>query len=82
MLVEYGAVQIGGSSFICPVRSVALSRTMLSAEASTGNAASEWLNETLFTNYHRFVGTTRIVTGADLPTPKSENPADGSSKPH
>ncbi len=81
MLVEYGAVEIGGSSFICPVRSLALSRTLLSAEASTGPEASEWLNETLFTNYHRFVGTTRILTGADAPPPPPEKPADSTSKP-
>jgi len=67
MLVEYGAVEIGGSSFICPVRSLALSKTIIGADASTGDAASEWLNETLFTSYHRFASTTRIVTGAAQP---------------
>ena len=81
MLVEYGVVDIGGSGFVCPVRSVAYSRTMLGAETSMGNAASEWLNETLFTNYHRFVGTTRILTGADAAAPGTQKPPDGNSKP-
>jgi hypothetical protein len=67
ILVEYGAVEIGGSSFICPVRSLAFSKTQISAEASTGDAASEWLNETLFTGYHRFASTTRIVTDTTPP---------------
>jgi hypothetical protein len=64
MLVEYGPVRIADSSFICPVRSLALSKTVLNAEASTGNAPSEWLNETLFTDYHRFAATTRILDAA------------------
>jgi hypothetical protein len=67
MLVQYGEVEIGGSQFVCPVRSVALSRTVISAEASTGNAPSEWLNETLFTGYHRFAATARILAGEPSP---------------
>jgi hypothetical protein len=67
MLVQYGAVEIGGSRFILPVRSLALSKVAISAEASTGDAPSEWLNETLFTGYHRFASTTRILTGDPLP---------------
>ncbi|HEY1902996.1 MAG TPA: hypothetical protein VGG56_11215 [Terracidiphilus sp.] len=63
MLVQYGEVEIGGAKFTCPVRSVALSRTVIGAEASTGNTPSEWLNETRFTGYHRFAATTRILTG-------------------
>jgi hypothetical protein len=82
MLVDYGPVEVGGSNFICPVRSVAFSKSVLSAEASTGNAASEWLNETRFSAYRRFVGTTRIVVGADAATPNSETSADRNGKPH
>ena len=67
MLVQYGAVEIGGSRFILPVRSLALSKVAISAEASTGDAPSEWLNETLFTGYHRFASTTRILTGDPAP---------------
>jgi len=67
MLVQYGAVEIGGSQFILPVRSLALSKVAMSAEASTGDAPSKWLNETLFTGYHRFASTTRILTGDPAP---------------
>jgi hypothetical protein len=67
MLVQYGAVEIGGGRFILPVRSVALSKVAISAEASTGDAPSEWLNETQFTGYHRFASTTRILTGDQAP---------------
>jgi hypothetical protein len=67
MLVKYGAVEIGGSQFILPVRSLALSKVPISAEMSTGDAPSEWLNETLFTGYHRFASTTRILTGDQAP---------------
>jgi hypothetical protein len=67
MLVQYGAVEIGGSRFILPVRSLALSEVAMSAEASTGDAPSKWLNETLFTGYHRFASTTRILTGDQTP---------------
>jgi hypothetical protein len=67
MLVQYGAVEIGGNRFILPVRSLALSRVAISAEMSIGDAPSEWLNETLFTGYHRFASTTRILTGDHAP---------------
>ncbi len=80
MMVEYGPVEIGGGTFILPVRSVAFSRTILSTDAMTGSAPSQWLNETLFNNYHRFVGTTRILTDADA-APAPQKPADSESKP-
>jgi hypothetical protein len=67
MLVEYGAIEIAGSRFMLPVRSLASSKVAISAEASIGDAPSEWLNETLFTDYHRFAATTRIVTGEQAP---------------
>jgi hypothetical protein len=67
MLVQYGAVEIGENRFILPVRSLALSKVAFSAEMSTGDAPSEWLNETLFTGYHRFASTTRILTGDQAP---------------
>jgi hypothetical protein len=67
MLVQYGAVEIAGSQFILPVRSLAFSKVPISAEMSTGDAPSEWLNETLFTGYHRFASTTRILTGDQAP---------------
>jgi hypothetical protein len=67
IMVQYGQVQIGDSSFICPVRSLALSMATANAETVTGDAPSEWLNETLFTGYHRFASTTRIIPDAPAP---------------
>lgn len=67
ILVQYGVVQIGDGKFICPVRSLALSRAAVVAQAGSGDAPSEWLNETLFSDYHRYGSTTRIVTDTAAP---------------
>jgi hypothetical protein len=64
ILVQYGPVQIGDGTFICPVRSLALSAAALDSQASGGNAPPEWLNETVFTNYHRFGSTMRVIPDA------------------
>jgi hypothetical protein len=67
MMVKYGPVKIGDEMFICPVRSLALSGAFADAETEMGGAATEWLNETLFTGYHRFAATTRILTESPSP---------------
>ncbi len=51
--VDYGPVEIGGKSYICPLTGVALSE----------GAGAMWLNEVVFENYHLFRGDTRILTG-------------------
>jgi len=63
ILVEYGPVQIGGSQFICPLRSLALSDAVTDASDVMKDTPTRWLNVTLFTGYHRFASTTRIVSG-------------------
>jgi VWFA-related protein len=67
ILVEYGPVQIGSSQFLCPLRSVALSMAIADAQATLGDAPTEWLNESLFTGYHRFASTVRM-----LPNPEAQ----------
>jgi VWFA-related protein len=72
ILVEYRPVQIGDSEFICPVRSVAFSEAVEGTNLDPvtrlpGDAPSEWLNETHFTNYHRFGSTTRVLAGSPAP---------------
>ncbi len=62
ILVEYGPVKIGDGRFICPVRSVALSQAALRPQSDSEGAPAEGLNETLFTGYHRFASTTRVLT--------------------
>lgn len=83
ILVEYGPVEIAGSTYICPLRSIALSKDMESPDTVTGDAPSLRLNETHFTHYHRFGSTTRILTesasaGADA-TPASEPPGEATA---
>ncbi len=64
ILVEYGPVQIGASQFICPVRSLALSDAVTDASDVMKDTPTRWLNVTLFTGYHRFASTTRILSDA------------------
>ena len=64
------AVNIGGKSYICPMKSVAvakrrlpekLSGTISSTAISHGPIVTE-LNDTLFDQYHLFRADTRILT--------------------
>jgi VWFA-related protein len=61
ILVEYGPIEIAGARFTCPLRSVAVSETQATAETRTGSAVTMWLNETLFSHYHRFGSASRMV---------------------
>ena len=61
ILVSYGSVQIGDARFICPVRSLALSTAAAGSQVNSGDAPTQWLNETLFIGYHRFASTTRVI---------------------
>jgi hypothetical protein len=72
ILVQYGPVQIGDSEFICPVRSVALSMAPSGANLDPltrlpGDAPTQWLNETLFTSYHRFGSTVHLLKDTATP---------------
>ncbi len=67
ILVEYGPVQISDSRFICPVKSVALYEATAPAQANLSDAPTEWLNIILFTRYHRFGSTIKILTGKPAP---------------
>lgn len=59
--VDYGPVEIGGRTYMCPVRSIALSkaRTRLGGDMSDRTVLR--INEVTFTDYHRFGATSRIV---------------------
>ena len=73
ILVEYGRVDIAGTTFTCPVRSIALSMSLDDPDTINGDAPREWLNETHFTHYHRFASTTRILAGGSAsPSVKAE----------
>ena len=73
LLVDYGPVEIGGITYICPVKSVALSLVRMVVQEldfSTGavlrnslGPRRSYLNEALFTQYHLFRAETRILAG-------------------
>ena len=72
ILVEYGPVQIANKTLTCPLRSLALSAAPRSVNSTFGGSATEWLNENLFSNYHLFSSSTRIVAdeaGCHTPSP-------------
>jgi len=82
MMVEYGAVDIGGQSYICPLRSVSLLFAHTTqppmgkhpVEIYKGSA-KRFLNDAVFEQYHRFGSETRILAGnqvepaGNLPAP-------------
>jgi len=51
--VEYGPVRLGDKTYICPVKSIAISRRLL-----TG-----WLNDVVFDQYHLYRATSRVLPG-------------------
>jgi VWFA-related protein len=70
--VEYGPVQIGGMTYICPLHSVSISRSR------AVRLINEWkesfgvygpfetmVNDVVFTDYHVFRSTARILPSAD-----------------
>ncbi len=79
-MVEYGLVAIGGETYLCPVKSVSLSKTMSSMADTSGKGKfvdleppTTSINEVVFNEYHLFRGDMRI-----LPQGKDEqdtNPA-------
>jgi hypothetical protein len=59
MEVEYGPVELGGKSYICPLKGVALSNRM--DLISSTQPDPMWLNDRVFENYHLFRSDARIV---------------------
>jgi VWFA-related protein len=87
IMVEYGSIEIGGKSFVCPERSVALSFIRY-AHATNGahsildhDPLKTLVNDVAFEQYHRLGSEARILTveGGDLAA-KSPNaqPPDAS----
>jgi hypothetical protein len=65
VLVEYGPVSIGGKTYVCPLRGVAISsfpeRTSSEAAINPGVPRDEYLNHIVFTDYHVFRSESRII---------------------
>jgi VWFA-related protein len=62
ILVEYGPVKIADKTLICPLRSLALSSAPTTVTATLEGTSTQWLNENLFSGYHIFASTSRILT--------------------
>ena len=71
IMVEYGAVEIAGKNYICPLRSVAVAQRVTTEDSHFGNSpvmrapSTTMLNAVRFSNYHVFRGETRILTEAE-----------------
>ena len=68
ILVEYGPMEIGGKTYICPVKSVALARLPVAGAYRSYNDSlfpsrflKTQINDTLFRQYHLFRAESRIL---------------------
>ena len=73
IMVEYGPVEIGAKSYICPMRSVSISqgrsmaaffRNAIEFDGRPGPEITR-LNDVTFANYHLFRAEVRVLTGDD-----------------
>jgi hypothetical protein len=69
IMIEYGPVEIGGKTYICPVRSVSASRgrsvivlTEWDESFSTYGPFATMLNDVAFERYHVFRAKSRVLT--------------------
>ncbi len=61
IFVEYGAVEIGGKSYICPVRSISLLIERAAIHASGVEMPQRLLNDVVYRQYHRFGSVSRML---------------------
>jgi hypothetical protein len=89
-MIEYGPVEVGGKSYICPVRSVSISRgrsvTVLSETLKnrekigfhesfrTYGPYATMLNDISFDAFHVFRADSHMLTGF-TPAPEGESPS-------
>ncbi|HKD61540.1 MAG TPA: hypothetical protein VKB47_13850 [Terracidiphilus sp.] len=75
-VIEYGPVEVGGRSYICPLRSLAFSveeSNACSVDARYAHLVHAMvLNRTTFTDYHRLGSTSKIIL--DTPETHQELP--------
>jgi len=87
ILVEYGPVEIGGRTYICPVHSVSrsLAQTVQVnqryhyALANQIQPLKNSLNDVRFVDYHIFRGDTRMLAEVEPPSPGSARPESSST---
>jgi hypothetical protein len=77
IMIEYGPVEIGGKTYICPVRSVSISRgrsvTLLTEwdeSFRTYGPYATMLNDVTFERYHMFRAKSRMLT--EVPASKKK----------
>jgi len=62
IVVEFGPVNIGGKTYICPIHSIALSRAIPGQHGGDAHGQEHtFLNDVTFTDYHIFRTEMRIV---------------------
>ena len=70
LVVDYGQVELGGSSYVCPTRSVSISlaQTLRKTQDTTGRSWTVMgpqqllLNDVSFSNYHLFRSDARVLS--------------------
>lgn len=74
-MVEYGPVEIGGITHICPIKSVAITMVReagVNERSAIRGALQTKVNDVLFKQYHLFHAEMRLLTGDN---PESEERA-------
>lgn len=82
IVVEYGPVEIGGKSYICPVKSISLLKAHtegpqpgLHFTSIYSGPGKTFLNDVAFGQYRRFGSETRILTGDSVAPNQPGGPA-------
>jgi VWFA-related protein len=78
ILVDYGPVEIGEKTYICPVKSVSITRGRIVLQLTDGDDSfrtfgpyATWLNDEAFADYHMFRAESRVLPGYD-PEPQGQ----------
>jgi hypothetical protein len=82
MMVEFGPVEIGGSTYICPLRSVVTMRVRtvrtLTVWGQTFEVYAPYetrLNDIVYTDYHKFGAAARMLPGYEAVPDATASPA-------
>jgi hypothetical protein len=86
MMLEYGPMQIGGKTFICPRRSVVTIRTRAVRSLNFWGQHStvyapylSMMDDIAFSDYHKFGSESRILPGFDVVQDQKPGETDGQS---
>ena len=81
MMLEYGPVQLGGRTFICPLRSVVTLRNRVvrriklwGSHASAYGPYATTMDDIAFSDYHKFGSESRILPGFEVMDGSGEQP--------